>query len=444
MTAPRRALVIGFQRTGRALARALGRRGTAVRVVDLRDAAALDVDAAAWPDVELRLGQPGGPELLAGVDLVVPSPGVPRAHAVLVAARERGIAIASEIELAARLGRARIVAITGTNGKSTTTSLVGRALELAGCHPFTGGNLGRPLIEAVDTDADLWVAEVSSFQLEWVDAFRPSVACLLNVTPDHLDRHADFAEYRAAKARLFAAQRDGDLAVVNRDDPEAAALGARLPVRCLSFGEAPVPEGAFAAPGAVVVRLDGVEERVLLGRTRLAGRHNVENIMAAALVARLAGAPLAAVQEATDTLVPLPHRLALVTERAGVRWYDDSKATNVGAAVKSLASFPGPVVLLAGGVDKGGDYAPLAAAAREKARLVLVFGQARECIAASLAAAGVAVRRVDDLGEAVRAAAAAARPGDTVLLAPACSSFDMFTDYAARGRAFVSAVEGLG
>jgi UDP-N-acetylmuramoylalanine--D-glutamate ligase len=170
----------------------------------------------------------------------------------------------------------------------------------------------------------------------------------------------------------------------------------------------------------------------------------VENIMAAALVARLAGAPRAAIQDAVDTFDPLPHRLALVAERRGVRWYDDSKATNVGAAVKSLDSFPGPVVLLAGGVDKGGDYGPLASAARAKARLVLVFGAARDRIAASLASSGVAVRRVDDLAEAVQSAAAAAQPGDVVLLAPACSSFDMFRDYADRGRAFARAVEGLG
>jgi len=444
MTLPRRVLVIGFRRTGQALARALSARGTAVRVVDVRDASALGIESATWRGVELRLGDAGAPSLLDGVELVVPSPGVPRVHPLLVTARARGIPIASEIELAARLGRGRLVAITGTNGKSTTTSVVGRALELAGIRTFTGGNLGRPLIEALDTDADVWVAEVSSFQLEWVERFRPAIGCLLNLTPDHLDRHADFAEYRAAKARLFATQTAADVAVLNRDDPEVMAIGERLAARRLSFGNAPVPEGAFATADGVVVRLDGVEERLGLGRTRLVGRHNVENVMAAALVARLAGAPLSAVQQAVDTFVLLPHRLALVVERAGVRWYDDSKATNVGAAVKSLAAIPGPVVLLAGGVDKGGDYAPLAAAARGKARLVLVFGEARERIAASLAQLGVAVRVVDDLGAAVEAAATVACPGDTVLLAPACSSFDMFTDYAARGRAFARAVEELG
>jgi UDP-N-acetylmuramoylalanine--D-glutamate ligase len=444
MTLPRRALVIGFQRTGRALARVLAARGTAVRVVDVKDAPALGVDVRAWDGIDLHLGDTGTATLLDEIDLVVPSPGVPRSHGVLCAARDRGLPVLSEIEIAARLGRARLVAITGTNGKSTTTSLVGRALEHAGQRTFTGGNLGRPLIEAVDTDAEVWVAEVSSFQLEWVDGFRPTVGCVLNVTPDHLDRHESFADYRDAKARLFAAQTADDVAVVGRDDPEAAAIGRGLAARCYSFGWTPVDEGTFVDGDAVVVRLGGVEERVYLGRTLLTGRHNVENIAAATLVAMVAGASRAAVQEAVDTFVPLPHRLAFVAERHGVRWYDDSKATNVGAAVKSLASFAGPVVLLAGGVDKGGDYAPLAAAARDKTRLVLVFGQARERIAAALSAAGVRVREVADLAQAVHIADETAAPGDTVLLAPACSSFDMFADYAARGRAFACAVEELG
>jgi UDP-N-acetylmuramoylalanine--D-glutamate ligase len=444
MTPPRQALVLGFQRTGRAVARVLAARGVAVRVVDARDATALGVAPEAWAGVEWRLGGTASSGDLDGVDLVVPSPGVPRTHPVLAAASGRGVPIVSEIELAARLGTARLVAITGTNGKSTTTSLVGDALARAGRRTFTGGNLGRPLVEAVDTDAEIWVAEVSSFQLEWVERFRPDVGCLLNVTPDHLDRHADFAEYRAAKTRLFAAQTPADVAVVNRDDPEAAAIGRTLVARCYGFGAEPAAEGASFDEQAVVVRVGGRAHRIDLARTALHARHDRENAAAAALVATLAGAPPAAIQAAVDAFVPLPHRLAFVAERRGVRWYDDSKATNVGAAVKSLGSVPGPVVLLAGGVDKGGDYAPLAAAAREKARLVLVFGEARARLSAALAAAGVSVCEVADLPQAVRVAADAAAPGDTVLLAPACSSFDMFTDYAARGRAFASAVEELG
>jgi len=439
----RRVLVVGFRATGQAVARTLAARGATVRAADARPAAALGVDPAAWPGIELRLGE-SGPALLDGMDLVVPSPGVPRSAPPLAAAVARGVAIVSEIEVAFGLLACPVVAITGTNGKSTTTTLVGLALARAGRRVFTGGNLGTPLITAVDEAPEIAVAEVSTFQLEWARAFRPWIGCCLNVTPDHLDRHASFAEYRALKARLFAAQRAGDFAVLNRDDPECWSFRPGLAARVVSFGNGEVDEGAFVEGAAVVLRLPGrPEERYGLSRTRLRGCHNVENVCAAVIVARLAGAPATAVQEAIDAIEPLPHRLTLVAERGGVRWFDDSKATNVGAAVKSLASFSGPVVLLAGGVDKGGDYAPLVRAAAGKVRLALVFGRAGEQIARALAAGGVAVEPAADLAAAVRAAARTARAGDTVLLAPACSSFDMFPDYRARGRAFRTAVEAL-
>src|SRR5438093_1045746 len=329
MPLPRRVLVLGFRRTGQAVAAALAARGVTVRVADARPAAALGVTGAP-PGVELRLGE-DGPPLLSGVELVVPSPGVPRDAPVLAAAVRRGLPVWSEIELAFRLLSCPLVAITGTNGKSTTTSLVGLALARAGRRTFTGGNLGTPLITAADQAPEIAVAEVSSFQLEWVERLRPRVGCLLNLTPDHLDRHASFAEYRETKARLFAAQEAHDFAVVNRDD----------------------------------------------------------------------------------------------------------------AAAWSLDAFAGPVVLLAGGVDKGGAYDALAARARGKVRLALVFGEAADRIGAALAAVGVAVERVRTLEQAVARAAAVAAPGDTALLAPACASFDMFADYAARGRAFRAAVEAL-
>ena len=443
MDLPGRVLVVGFGRTGRAVARVVAGRGCAVRATDPQDAAALRIDPAAFPGVELRLGPPD-PGLLEGVALVVPSPGVHRGAPLLVEAVRRGIPVWAELEVAFRLLDCPLIGITGTNGKSTSTTLVGLALARAGHRVFTGGNLGTPLVLAVEEQPEVAVTEVSSFQLEWVERFRPRIACLLNLTADHLDRHADFAEYRDAKARLFAAQRPGDWAVLNRDDPECVALSKRCEARIVTFGGGATSTGALLDGGAVVLRLPGAaEERYDLARTKLAGRHNVENILAAATVARLAGAPPQAVQDAIDSVEPLPHRLALVTERAAVRWYDDSKATNVGATVKSLESFAQPVVLLAGGVDKGGDYTPLAMAARGKVRRALVFGQARERLAAALEAADVVVERMADLPAAVGAAAAAAHPGDVVLLAPACSSFDMFTDYAARGRAFRAAVEAL-
>jgi len=444
MALPRQALVLGFQRTGQAVARVLAARGVRVRVADRRPAEALGVESRTWMDVELRLGEEG-PELLAGMDLVVPSPGVPRQAPVLAAALRRGLPVRSEIEMAAELLACPVVAITGTNGKSTTTSLVGLALARAGRRAFVGGNLGTPLIAAVGSDADVAVAEVSSFQLEWVEHFRPRVGCLINLTPDHLDRHGSFESYAAAKARLFARQQAEDFAVLNRDDAVVWGLAGRLGSRLVSFGAAPVPCGAFAGEGYAALRLpEAGEERYDLARTRLVGRHNLENVLAALTVARLAGAPPRAVQEAIDAFEPLPHRMTRVATRRGVDWFDDSKATNVGAAVKSLESFAQSVVLLAGGVDKGGSYAPLADAAAGKVRVALVFGAARAAIAAALLARDVAVEDVPSLEAAVRAAAAHARPGDVVLLAPACSSFDMFADYAARGRAFRAAIEALG
>jgi len=276
------------------------------------------------------------------------------------------------------------------------------------------------------------------------EVYDRNVEASLKITPDA----KSFTDYRDTKARLFAAQTADDFAVLNRDDPAVAELAPRLAARVTTFGWAPdggrTLDGAFVEDDAVVLRRPGtVDERYDLTRTRLAGRHNVENVLAAVTVARLAGAPPAAVQRAIDEIEPLPHRLALVADRGGVRWYDDSKATNVGAAVKSLESFAGPVVLLAGGVDKGGSYAPLAAAARPRVRTAIVFGAAGEQIASALEAAQVTVARATTLGAAVTLAAGTVRPGDTVLLAPACSSFDQFADYAARGRAFRDAVAAL-
>ena len=443
MACPHQALVLGFQRTGQAVARTLAARGVGVRAADRRGAAELGIAADAWTGVELRLGEEGL-DLLSGVDLVVPSPGIARDVPLLATALRRGIPVRSEIEVAAGLLRCPVVAITGTNGKSTTTSLAGLALVRTGRRTFVGGNLGTPLITAVGTDAEVAVAEVSSFQLEWVERFRPRIGCLLNVTPDHLDRHGSFEGYVAAKARLFARQEADDFAVLNRDDPATRDLAGCLAAQVVSFGMAPGPNGAFGVDGGIALRLPaGGEERYDLVRTRLVGRHNLENLLAAVTVARLAGATPQGVQQAIDELEPLPHRMTRVAIRGGVEWFDDSKATNVGAAVRSLESCGGPVVLLAGGVDKGGSYVPLAAAAAGRVRLALVFGAARDAIAAALAARGVPVEPVPSLEAAAQAAAVHARPGDVVLLAPACSSFDMFTDYAARGRAFRAAIEAL-
>jgi len=445
MLLPRSVLVIGFRRTGQAVARVLAGRGVIVRACDARSAVMLGVDPTAFPSVLLTLGaEPLA--LLEGVELVVPSPGVPRTALLLQEAVRRGIPVWSEIELAQRLLDVPVVAVTGTNGKSTTTTVIGQTLRRAGYRTFVGGNLGTPLVEALEDPPEVAVVEVSSFQLEWVERFRPHVSVLLNITPDHLDRHTSFAEYRDLKARILAAQQADDVAVLNHDDAIVRELAPGIAPDVIWFGR-DLPAGAagvLVQDEAVVLRRPGwAEERYPLGRTRLRGWHNAENIAAAVAAARSAGAPPKAVQAAIDAAEPLPHRLALIADRAGIRWYDDSKATNVGAAVRSIESCPGPLLLLAGGVDKGGDYRPLAAAARERVRRAFVFGAARTRIAEALAAADVPVEIVDTLDAAVRAAARVARPGDAVLLAPACSSFDQFTDYAARGRAFRVAVEAL-
>ncbi|MEW6267868.1 MAG: UDP-N-acetylmuramoyl-L-alanine--D-glutamate ligase [Thermodesulfobacteriota bacterium] len=439
----KRVLVVGLGRTGTSLARYLGRRGARVRACDRRADAALPDDLH---EIEVARGA-DGPELLDGVDLVVPSPGVPADAAVLRAACRRGVPVWSEIELAARDVAAPLVAITGTNGKSTTTSLVGAMLERAGRKVFTGGNLGTPLIDAAGGDHDVVVAEVSSFQLEWVETFRPRVAALLNVTDDHLDRYRDREHYLATKARVFARQTADDTAVLNRDDAAVAALAPALRASVRSFGNgrpAHAERGDASLDGDdVVLHEAGAPLRFSLQRTALSGQHNRENVMAALLVARALGAPPDALQAALDGFRGLRHRLELVREVGGVAYVDDSKGTNVGALLKSLEGYrDGSVVLIAGGLDKGGDYRIARELLARKLRHLVLYGKARGFLAESWR--GVAETTVRErFAEAVTAAIVAARPGDVVLLSPACASMDQFESYAARGDAFAAIVEAI-
>ena len=441
--AGKRVLVIGARRTGVALVRFLALHGALVRVSD-RSASGFDAErkALAGFRVEWRLGE-DGEKLLEDVDLVIPSPGVPRTAAILLAAQRRAIPIFSEIEMAFRFLSAPAYAITGTNGKSTTTSLLGAMLRAAGRRPFVGGNLGTPLIDAVGQNVDCAVVEVSSFQLEWTEQFRPAIGVFLNLTADHLDRYASLDEYGDAKAALFREQTVEDFAVLSREDPWVWDLRNRLRGRVVSFGFEPVEFGAFPIDGSVAIRLPGsAEQRLSMARTRLRGVHNLENVMAASLVALLAGAPIEAVQEAVDQFPGLPHRVQLVRVKDGVSFVDDSKGTNVGAVAKSLASISGPVILLAGGIDKGGSYEPLRALVRERVKCLILFGEARDNIRATLGGETQTVVAAD-LEEAVEEAAVRAQAGDTVLLSPACASFDMFRDYAERGDRFRELVEDL-
>jgi len=435
-------LIVGLARSGVAAARFLAARGHEVTVTDRAPAEKLPVDKLGGI-AKLELG---GHRLDSFVhaDLIVMSPGVPELPETR-AAREAGVEVVAEIELAFRHldPRAVLIAITGTNGKSTTTALAGAICAASGRPTFCGGNLGNPLIEAVDGPANVpggyIVAEVAGFQLETCTSFRPRVAVGLNITEDHLDRYGTMAVYAAMKNRVFAWQTEADDAIANAEDPRIATGRAR---RWEFSSRRPVAAGAYLEGPEIVLTLG---ERYPTDDLVIVGTHNLENAMAAYLAARLAGVEPAALQAGARGFRPLPHRMELVADRGGVRYYDDSKGTNVGAVAAALDGFPRPVVLIAGGKDKGGSYAPMIAALERCARAVVVIGEAAPIIADALAGAAVRfpVVRAGDMRDAVRAARDLARPGDAVVLSPACASYDMFQNFEHRGRAFREAVAGL-
>jgi UDP-N-acetylmuramoylalanine--D-glutamate ligase len=361
---------------------------------------------------------------MESADLIVISPGVP-SFAELEAAERAGVPIWGEIELATRelLHPAPIVAIGGTNGKSTTTSIVGALLEAAGKKTFTGGNLGEPLADHADDAFDAIVLEVSSFQMERVETFKPKVSVLLNVTPDHLDRYADLDAYARAKGNAFARQTEDDLAVVPEDDAVCMAQAKRGRARVVTFGDLPA---AYRD-----------------ARMALAGKHNARNAAAAIAAIEPFDVSPATIRRVLATFKGLPHRTALVAEIAGVRYYDDSKGTNVDASVTALLGLDEErAVLVAGGRDKGGSYEPLVRALEKKGRAAVLIGEAADSIARAIGDR-VTVHRAKTMDDAVRASAELAKPGDAVLLSPACSSFDMFRDYKHRGDEFVRAVRAL-
>ena len=443
----KKVLVVGLGRSGIAAARLCAARGAQVTVTDSQPAESLATALAQLPAAAKQ--EVGGhrAETFLGADIVVLSPGVPSLPEV-EAARKRGITVTGELELASWFVDAPIVAITGTNGKSTTTTLCGAILSANGRPTFVGGNLGVPLAEAVGTPAGdsggVCVLEVSSFQLETVESFRPQVAVLLNISPDHLDRHGTLEAYAATKARIFAAQTPADFAVINIDDPlvEAAAKGIRSQCVLISTRRALIV-GGWIESDALCVRLAGGPIEYypahLLG---LVGRHNLENALAALVAGRLAGALPAEARHALLAFRPLAHRMELVGELDGVLFYDDSKGTNVGAVVAALDRFPYPVVLIAGGRDKGGSYEPLAQVMKQAGRGAVLIGEAAPKLREALAPA-VPVEIAGSMEEAVAQAATMARSGDAVLLSPACSSFDMFRNYEHRAEAFRAAVNGL-
>jgi len=439
----KKVLVLGLARTGRECARFLAQHGASVQVTDVRSEVELKQEMETLAALPIRYFLGGeDPDWLEGVDIIVPSPGVPAENVLLKEGSRRGIKILSEIEFACRFLRAPLVAITGTNGKSTTTTLVGEMLKASGAKVFVGGNIGTPLIGFVGGDWEWGVVEVSSFQLEWIEEFRPRISVLLNLTEDHLDRYPNFRAYCQAKQRIFEAQDANDIAILSRDDRLVWEMRKRIRARVVSFGFSEVDDGVFVAAREMIWRDGSREEKFPLSRVKIHGVHNVENMMAAIAAAKSAGVSASLIQKVLEEFPGLEHRLEFVREKDGVRYYNDSKGTNVGAVVKSLASFSDPVILLAGGVDKGGDYGILRQEIRQKVRRLVLFGEAQEIIARALGDLTETVI-VENLEAAVGDAFAHARAGEVVLLSPACSSFDMFRNYAERGQVFKSLVQAL-
>lgn len=435
----RKTLVVGLARTGVALARFLAEAGARVTVTDQAPASELADRLREVADLDLgqELGVPR-PSRVTDYDLILLSPGVPPELPWLEAARRAGVPVWGELELASRFITRPVIAVSGTNGKTTTTTLVGEFLKESGLKPLVGGNIGTPLTSLLSRQAgaDFLVLEVSSFQLDTAPHFHPQAAALLNLTPDHLDRYPDFAAYVNSKAGLFRCQTEKDLKVLNADDPLVCSLN-HGPQRVYRFSTQQVlPTGAWVENGAIRVRLaTGLEEHFPLRDILLAGRHNLENVMAALLLALDAGAQAAACREVLARFRGLPHRLEWVARIRGVDFYDDSKGTNVGAVARSLAFFDRPVILIAGGRDKDSDFTLLSPLVREKVKALVLLGETRNKLARVWR--GLApVYLAGDLAEAVALAWKAARPGDVVLLSPACASFDMFRDYVHRGETF--------
>jgi UDP-N-acetylmuramoylalanine--D-glutamate ligase len=436
--------VVGAARSGIAAAELLARRHAQVTVTEMRPEAA-EAEPLRGLGVRLELGGHRS-ETLTEADLVVLSPGVPPELPVLQRARERGVPVIGELELASRWLSGRVVAITGTKGKSTTTALTGQILEAAGYHVTVGGNIGAPLSAQVSgsTPDTVHVVEASSFQLEQIETFHPWIAVMLNFSPDHLDRHPSVEAYGAAKARIFENQTPEDWAVINADDPAVLELARRGRARRRLFArQTPIEEGTAIEDGWIVSRRADRPERpermVPLDAIHLLGPHLVSDVMAAATVGAIAGGAPAALTAAVDSFHGLEHAMELVAEVDGVRFVNDSKATNVEAARRSVESFESGLVPIMGGRFKGGDLRLLREPLKARARAVVTVGEAQPLLRAALEGA-VDVHEAASIDEAVALAFGLARPGGVVLLAPACASFDQFRDYAERGRRFKEGV----
>ena len=441
-------LVLGLGDTGLSVVRGLARRGARLRAADSRAAPpSLGAVRKDHPDVGIALG-PFDEALLAGVDAVVASPGLALGEPVLRAAAARGIEVLGDVEIfarevARREARARVIAITGTNGKSTVTALAGAMGAAAGHRTVVAGNIGLPVLDALDSPegaaADLFVIELSSYQLETTSSLALDAAAMLNLTQDHLDRYGSMAAYARAKERIFL---DARTRVVNRDDSWASAMSGGE--RTFTFGlGVPANDSQWGFDASKAFMRRGNMNLMAVEGMGIPGLHNAANGLAAHALLTAVGAPSEPLVRALREFKGLPHRVQLVAEARGVRFYDDSKGTNVGATVAALEGFTHPVVLIAGGDGKGQDFSPLAPAVRERARAVILIGRDADAVGAALAGTGVPIERADTLPQAVEAANNRAQAGDAVLLSPACASLDMFRNYGQRGEVFAEAARAI-
>jgi UDP-N-acetylmuramoylalanine--D-glutamate ligase len=445
----KKVLVVGLGKSGLSAALFLRRRGAQVTVSDMRSAAALAKEIPALLEQGISV-ESGGHGLLTfrRQDLIVVSPGVPLDTPELVQVKAFGLRVIGELELAAAFLKGSILAITGSNGKTTTTALAGEILAASGIETQVGGNIGVPVVDLIEksTDEGWSVLEVSSFQLESTERFHPRIAVILNITPDHLDRHGTFESYAMAKERIFSAQTGADALVLNAGNGRAAAAAARSIARVYWFSlDEPVVQGAWVQDSQIVFRADedaAIEPILPLTAIPLKGTHNVENVLAAVCAARLAGAPAKAIAKAVEGFHAVEHRLEYVATVNGVEYYNDSKATNVDAAAKAIAAFPECIHLILGGKDKNSNYADLCDLLRKRVKAVYTIGSAAAKIESQIRGV-VPIVPCETLDKAVEAARKAGHPGDVVLLSPACSSFDQFDNYEHRGRVFKELVMNL-
>lgn len=441
-------LVAGMGKSGLSASILLAGKGADVAIADAKREADIDPQALASvrdAGIKLELG-PHRVEAFTGADMIVVSPGVPLDLPVLNEARKKGVPIIGEMELASRLFDTPIIAVTGTNGKTTAVTLLGEMLKKSGFKVFVGGNIGTPAIDyaAGAQDCDFVLLEVSSFQLDTTEQFSPKAALLLNITPDHLERYADYEAYVRSKLRIFKNQGAGSCAVVNDDDEALHQIDRAGDAELLRYGMEKQDEKrhAFMDGKKMIVRLPGKDAKFFdTSSFLLPGRHNLENLMGVVLVALAVGVREDAIQECILTFRGLSHRIEPVGSISGIAFYDDSKATNVDAAVRALESFDRPVVLIAGGRHKGGEYSPLVEAARKRVKAAVLMGESRQLMADAFK--GIPYVFAEGMKDAVEKAVSLASENDVVLLAPACSSFDMFTDYAHRGNVFKMEVERL-